>query len=147
LRTGGLYASPREALSAVQGDYLYWTGKLTDSSFQLSLAVIAANWAVFGSVRGILANAWARSSLFLVLLSLAAGVLGAKWMSELHRKRVEYAEQDLDRWDREHAAALARRDPWPFTRMIELLGRWTRELKTWLPLAAGIAFIVALLTS
>lgn len=146
-RTGALYGSASEGLKSVQDDYLYWTGKLTDSSFQLSFAVIAANWAVFGSVQGILNNLWAKGSLFLVLVSLALGLLGAKLMGELHRKRVEYAEQDLQRWNEEYAAALVRRSPWPFTKAIERLGRSMRELKAWLPLAAGIAFLVALLTS
>src|SRR5947209_1299855 len=54
--SGALYQSPGEALKAVREDYLYWTEKLTDTSLQLSYAVIAANWAVFGSVDKLLSN-------------------------------------------------------------------------------------------
>jgi len=39
--SGALYQSANEALKAVQDDYLYWTEKLTDTSLQLSYAVIA----------------------------------------------------------------------------------------------------------
>jgi hypothetical protein len=95
----------------------------------------------------VLNNAWARSSIFLVVASLALNVLGAKWMGELHRKRVDYAAADVDRWTRECAASLGRHDPWPFTRGIEHLGRAMRELRTWLPLAAGALFLAGLLAS
>lgn len=144
-RSGALYSNSGEGLKAVREDYHYWTGKLTESSFQLSLAVIAANWAVFGSVQRILDSCWAKSSLFLVIVNLAFSLLGAKWMGELHRERVDYAAEDLKRWEQECAAALGRRDPWPFTKKIERLGRILREVRTWLPLVAGAAFLVALL--
>ncbi len=35
-------------------------------------------------------------------------------------------------------------DPWPFSSMIERLGRLLRECKTWLPLTGGTTFLVAL---
>lgn len=62
----GLYTTSSDAPKAVRDDYHYWTGKLTDSSFQLSLAVIAANWPVFSSASGILCNWWAKLSIALV---------------------------------------------------------------------------------
>lgn len=142
-----LYATSGEALKAVKDDYHYWTEKLTESSFQLSLAVIAANWAVFSKVEKILSNVWAKSSLLLVLLCLAVNLLGAKRMGELHRKRVEYAESDSGRWGKEFSDTADKRDPWPFTNEIENLGRWMRELKAWLPIAAGLAFLIALFCS
>lgn len=146
-RAGTLYGNAGDGLKAVREDYLYWTGRLTDTSFQLSLAVIAANWAVFGSVPQLLDSTWAKTSLSLVVLSLGLSLLGAKCMGELHRKRIDYAAEDLDRWETECSRALGRRDPWPFTARIERLGRWMRELKTWLPVAAGAAFLTALLVS
>lgn len=57
-----LYQNPNDALKAVREDYLYWTGKLTDTSWQLSYAIIAANWAVFGSVDKLLGNLWSKLS-------------------------------------------------------------------------------------
>lgn len=143
--TGALYESPSEALKAVREDYLYWTEKLTDTSLQLSYAVIAANWAVFGSVDKLLSNLWSRLSMGLVVSALLLSVFGAKWMGELHRKQVDHAESDLERWDAEFKANAGKRVPWPFTNGIERLGRVTREMKAWLPLLAGMAFLIALL--
>lgn len=144
-RGGALYSSSSDGLRAVREDYLYWTGRLTETSFQLSLALIAANWAVFGSVQQILGSFWAKLSLLLVVVSLGLSVVGAKWMSELHRERVDYAAENLERWEKECSAALGRRDPWPFTSKIEQVGRWMRELRLWLTVLAGVAFLVALL--
>ena len=58
-----LYKDPNAAATAVKESYDYWTGKLTESSFALSLAVIGANWAVFGSVDRVLNNIWSELSI------------------------------------------------------------------------------------
>lgn len=140
-----LYESPNEALKAVSDDYLYWTGKLTDTSLQLSYAVIAANWAVFGTVDKLLGNFWARLSVGLVISSLLLSLFGAKWMGELHKKQVDHAESDLARWEKEFNTNKGKRVAWPFTRTIEILGRVMREIKVWLPVLAGLAFLIALI--
>lgn len=142
-----LYAGPTEAAKAVHEDYLYWTGKLTDTSFQLSVAVIAANWAVFGSTQHLLANTWSKLSISVVILSVGTSLLGAKIMSELHRKRLEYAESDPARWKEEFDAAHGRSDPWPYTRVIEALAFLFRWCKTWLPLAGGALFLAGVAAS
>lgn len=144
--TEGLYQSPADALKAVREDYLYWTGNLTDTSLQLSYAVLAANWAVFGSVNGILESFWSKLSVALVVVALGLSVWGAKWMGELHRQRIDYAEADAPRWKTEFSETAGKRDPWPFTSKIESLGRLTRNAKTWFPLGAGVSFIIALLS-
>jgi hypothetical protein len=146
-RRATLYVDSSEGLKAVKEDFLYWTGRLTDSSFQLSLALIAANWAVFGSVAKILNNVWAKSSLGLVIISLAFNLVGAKWMADLHRRRINYAAEDPERWERDCSAAFGRLDPWPFTKGIDRLGGCLRAIKTWLPLLAGVLFLVALVTA
>jgi hypothetical protein len=76
--TDSLYKSAHEALKVVHDDYLYWTGKLTDTSLQLGYAIIAANWAVFGSVDKILKNPWSKLSVALVIIGLDLSVAGAK---------------------------------------------------------------------
>jgi hypothetical protein len=141
---GVLYGSPNKALEAVREDYLYWSGRLTDTSLQLSYAVIAANWAVFGSVDGILKSFWSKLSVALVIVGLGLSLAGAKWMSELHRKRIDYAA-NAPRWAGEFRDNTGKRSAWPFTSQIETLGRIFREAKTWLSLAAGLSFLVALL--
>lgn len=140
-----LYSDSSEALKAVRDDYHYWTGKLTDSSFELSVAVIAANWAVFGTVDRVLQSPWSRASIAIVVLSLLLSLLGAKIMGEAHRLRIEYAETDPSRWRGEFHATHGSDDPWPFTRGIVRLGRLLRECKTWLPITGGAAFFLALL--
>src|SRR6185369_4784476 len=114
-----------DAVKAVREDYLYWTGRLTETSLQLSYGVIAANWAAFGSVNGILNSLWSQLSLVLVIASLGMSVAGAKWMGELHRKRIDYAA-DANRWNAEFQAHSGKPGPWPFTRGIEASGRWLR---------------------
>jgi hypothetical protein len=140
-----LFASADEGTKAVREDFLYWTGKLTESSLQMSFAVIAANWAVFGSVQQVMNNFWAKASLSVVVTSVALSLVGAKHMGELHRRRAEYAVEDSERWEKEYAATLDGSEPWPFTNWIQLIGRVLRELKTWLPLVGGALFIIALL--
>ena len=94
--TGHLYETPSDALKAVHEDYHYWTGKLTESSFELSVAVIGANWAVFGSLAGILDNLCAQASISTVIVGLGINLVGAKWLGEMHRERIAYAESDLE---------------------------------------------------
>lgn len=139
-----LYQTPTDALKAVREDYLYWTGKLTDTSIQLSYAVIAANWAVFGSAHQILASFWSKLSVAMVIVALGVNLAGAKCMGELHRSQISDAESDRSRWDAKFAENAGKSDPWPFTKGIESLGRVMREAKTWLPLIAGILFLIAL---
>jgi hypothetical protein len=141
-----LYRTPNEAMQAIREDYLYWTGWLTDTSLQLSYAVIAANWAVFGSVDELLTSFWSKLSVGLVIVSLGLNVAGAKWMGELHRARIDYAETDTVRWQNEFEETAGKRDPWPFTRKIEKLGRGLREAKPWLPILASLSFLMALLS-
>src|SRR5688500_9205365 len=89
-----LYADAQEALRAVRDDYLYWTGKVTETSVQLSYAVLGANWAAFGSVNEIISNVWSKFSVFAIVLSLGVSVVGAQAMGEQHLKRINYAETD-----------------------------------------------------
>lgn len=141
-----LFESPKDALQAVRVDFLYWTGWLTDTSFQLSCAVIAANWAVFGSADKLLTSFWSNLSVGIVFVSLGLNVLGGKWLGELHRARIEYAETNAERWRDEFQKTAGKRDPWPFTGKIENVARASREAKTWLPILAGLSFLVALLS-
>lgn len=138
-----LYASPELALKAVTDDFLYWSGKLTDSSFQLSVAMIGANWAVFGSK--ILDNTWADLSVFAVLLSLGLNLLVTRLMTKLHRAQVGYAESDPARWRDEFARNTGKDSPYPFTKGIEDVGRVARELKTWLPMVSAFFFLLGVI--
>lgn len=142
-----LYASADEALKKVGSEFEYWTGRLTDASTQMCYALIGANWAIFGSVHGILSNGWAKCSLILVLVTLATGVAGAWYLSEALRRRVAYAEENLDRWEREYEHATQKGVSWPFTRAIEGCGLLLRWIKSTFTLLSGLFLIIGALVS
>ena len=140
-----LYGTPADALKAVHERYNYWTEKLTDSSFQLSLAIIASNWAAFGTVDKILSNNWAKLSLASVLLSLGINLVGTNVIGEQLRNRVLYAEGNTKRWQEEFEAAIGEQSSWPYTDNIDKVAKKLRWGKTWLPLLGGVLFLLALL--
>jgi hypothetical protein len=143
----GAYETSADALRAVGGEFNHWSEKLTDTSFQLSIALIAANWTVFGSVARVLENSWAKGSLFLVVLGLGVSLIGAKWMSEAHRRLYERAEGNLIQWEAEFRNSIGKRVAWPYTDTIEFWGRDLRECKVWMPLGGGALFLVGLVLS
>jgi hypothetical protein len=141
------YADAAEAQKGVQDDYEYWTGRLTDLSFQLSLAIIGANWAVFGNVAAILHNPWAKASLASIILGIGINLLGTKHLGELLDQRVEYANADHARWEAEYKAyakGSAATKNWPFTAKTDGIARFLREVKTWAPVLAGSLFLIGL---
>jgi hypothetical protein len=139
-----LYSTPEAALTSVRDDYLYWTGKLTESSFALSLAVIGANWAVFGSVDRVLNNIWAELSIATVILSLVISLIGNGWLGRLLHQRIEYAEQDPTRWRKEFNEIASTSKYWPSTKRIDDWARFFRVAKIVLPIIGGGFFVIAL---
>ena len=142
----GLYENPQAALKLIQDDYHYWTGKLTDSSFALSLAVIGANWAAFGSIDKVLNNTCAEISIAAVILSLVFSLIGNWYLGGLLRKRIAYAEQDAARWHQEFTENAGKSTPWPSTEWIERLAAGFRFLRTFLPVIGGVFFLIAFFT-
>jgi hypothetical protein len=143
---GGLYDSPQAAVNSVREDYFYWTGKLTESSFVLSLAVIGANWAVFGSVDKILNNICAEISIAFVMLNLVISLIGNAWLGRLLRQRIDYAEHDRTRWEKEFVTKADKVTPWPYTQTINCWGAVFRIAKIFLPIIGGAFFLIALFT-
>lgn len=139
----GIHESPTAALKDVCGAFNDWSKGLTDTSLQMCFGLVAANWLVFGSVKGILHYKLAMASLCLVLLSLACNLLGAYLMSEWFRLRVEYAEKDDARWDSEYRRYAGIGHAWPYTNTIECATKVLRFLKMMLPLVSGVCLIVA----
>ena len=135
------YANSDEALKDVQDTYIDWTRKLSETSFQLSLAIIGANWAAFGAVDKILSNVWAKFSLIVVIADLAINLIGTWRMSEILGRKVNYARKDTQGWNKDWGE---KEYPWPFTRESEGLSRFLREVKVWFPLVAAALFFVAL---
>lgn len=139
-----LYPSPADALKAVHERFNYWSAKLTDSSYTLSLAVIGANWAVFGSVDKVLHNVPSELSLLCVILGLGINLVGVKYLAEAHSEQVGVGECDHRGWEAKFLATLGKPDPFPYTEKIVKLARFLRECRVWLPLLGGIFFLVAL---
>jgi len=140
-----LYESPQDKAKSLHDDYLYWTGRLTESSFALSLAVIGANWAVFGSVDRVLSNPWSEASIAAVIVSLVINLFGSWKLGGKLRKRIEYAESDPGRWQKEFNEAAGKIAPWPSTANIDRWAKTLRFVRTFLPAIGGACFIFALL--
>jgi hypothetical protein len=137
------YSNGDEALKAVEADFQYWSGKLTESSFQLCIGIVAANWAVYHTVDNLRAEPCAVWSIGLVVIALGLSLVVAKRMSEAHREQCEFAEKNKTDWD--NACKSSHTPPeWPFTAEIENIGWVARELKTWLPVLAGVLFLISL---
>lgn len=146
-RTDTLYASAGDALRAVRDDFHYWTSRVTDSSLQLALAVVAANWALFNSAAELRTNLWAQLSLAVVVAGVAIGLVGAKYLGDLHSRQIAHAGADPEQWKREALEALRHGGPWPYTEQIVRVGWVLREIRTWSPLLAFAFFLGALFTA
>jgi hypothetical protein len=137
--------TPQKALEQIHGDYRVWTKNLTDSSFQLSLGLLGANWAAFQQVGDLVNNLWAKWSVILVVIGLLVNLMGALLLSEMLRRRHFYAEADLARWEREHAAAPSGPDdPWPSTKGLDEVAAKLRLAKVIFPVLSAILFLCAL---
>ena len=140
------YESSADGYKKVRDEYEYWTGKLTDTSMQLSYAVIAANWAVFGTANQVLHNRYSKWSIALVLFSLVVNLFGSWLLGELHRSRAVGAETRSVEWKLEWKRYKEHTNPlWPFTRSIIAVATVMRQIKVWFPLAGGGLFLIALL--
>lgn len=141
----GLYKTPEDAKESVSKAYDDWSGNLSTTSLQMCYALIAANWTIFGSVNGILRSDWAKWSILMVLVALASSVIGSGILSELLRRRVNYAEADYPRWDSEFRAAYGKEDPWPYTELIDSIGASLRWIKAGLTLISGLLLVIGAL--
>jgi hypothetical protein len=119
--------------------------QIDGKQFCLSLAVIGANWAVFGSVDKIRDNIWAELSIAFVILSLGISLIGNGWLGQLLRRRIEYAEKNQVRWRKEYQNA-AKSRYWPSTEKIDRLAERFRFAKIALPVIGGALFLIALFT-
>lgn len=144
--SGGLYASPTEALKSVSDYYVYWSGKLTETSLQMNYALIGANWAVFGAksgLSGILGNQWARWSMLLTLAALLINLVAAFVLSQLLEHRIDYAEMDIPRWTQQYKESSGKKVAWPFTKSINGTGSVVRWLRTVLTITSGVLLMIA----
>jgi len=140
------WGTAADGFKALRTDYHYWTERLTSVSFQIWLALVAANWAVFGSVDHIINNVSSKFSIFVVTTGVAADVVCAWRMGELHRREIDKANADLSTWERRWKDGWNNpKERWPFTRNIERTGAGFRVAKVFLMALAWALFGFALL--
>ncbi|MFT3783533.1 MAG: hypothetical protein QM790_16085 [Nibricoccus sp.] len=143
---GGLFETPAAALRDVRDLYNKWTANLTQRSFELSVGVIAANWAVLGK-EAFNSSFWAKLSIVIVFSGLALTLFGTWHMARLLDYRVKNAEKNPANWKKGFDDSKGKVDPWPYTQKIEDLGSTLRLLKTFAPLLGGLFFVIAVIQS
>ncbi len=142
--TRSLYQTPVDATKAIQERFLYWTGKLTDTSLQLCFAVIAANWAVFRTTDDILKNCWSRASIVLVIFGMGCNLVSTFLIGNSLSERIDYAEANLPRWQNEYSQNVGKPTPWPYSEKSVMLSRIARHIRLWVPIFGGATFIETL---
>ena len=138
------FTNAGEATSELFTSFGAWSSNLAAWSMQLAYAVIAANWAAHGNTTNILHNWAAKSSMAVAVGFLALHLLLTGWMTWRYGKRLDYADANKARWEKEFETSAKEPSPWPYTGFIEGLGTFIRLLRIWLPLAAGLLFILSL---
>jgi hypothetical protein len=142
----GQFLDPGAARAAVSEYYQSWSKQLTDRSFELSIGLIGANWAVFGGVAKIMSNRWAQGSIAVVVVGLLATLLATWVLTELLRMQVHYALADPARWRSEWEDKGGKLNEWPYTTTIEVVGNVQRLIKAVVPIIGGVLFFLALLS-
>lgn len=139
------YANPAEGLQAVGRWFDAWSRALSDRSVQLAYALVAANWAIFGSRDEIMNSSLAKLSISFALLFLALNLVISRVLVERLRSRFVFAESHPRKWEEEFMNSIGESTPWPSTRAIDRLARTLREVRTWVPLTSGLFFLIAVL--
>lgn len=142
------YTGAGDGLKILAGDFNYWSQRLSDSSTQMSLAVIAGNWACYGSAQAVMRSGCALLSIGIIFSSLALTLFTSCWLSELHRRAYYQAENDWAAWEsrfKKYRRGEIKNDPWPTTELIDCVTRVARYAKTALPLVAGAILVVGAL--
>jgi hypothetical protein len=65
-------------------------------------------------------------------------------MAREYGERCDYADADKERWNREFEQSATAKSCWPYTPEIEKRGEFLVQMRTWLPIAAGVLFFVSL---
>lgn len=125
--------------------HLEWDKRTYEASLALNAGVVAAVWAIWGSVQAIQHNGWAVAALCIVGLGLLSNLVMAFLLTELHRRRGDYAASDADRWYRlaqRFEAGTDPEDPFPFTVTIQRTKNSFRAIRLVLPVLGVSALVV-----
>lgn len=138
------FKSAAEATSELHDHFGSWTAGLGKYGLQVTFAVMAANWALYGSNAALLQNPWAKWSMvtavaYLTLLLLSMGYM--VWQSWARR---QYADTDKARWAREFKATADRPSAWPYSASMEHLGNVMAALHVLGPLLSGTLLLISI---
>lgn len=138
------YESPVAGQKQLSERYGYWTAKIGDLSFQASLALIAANWAVFS---GDLENhSFAVASVLIALLSVVASLAGAAYLAALHFKAFDLSQKRKADWLRQWEESDHHTSTWPFNASIIRGGVCLTLVRLGLPILAGFFLLLAVVS-
>jgi hypothetical protein len=144
--TNELDDSPGAARKRVHERYKAYGERVDAFSIQFCYALIAANWALFESTKGILSNPYATWSLVLVLFTLGATLLTNTLITAALARRVDGAYKNEAKWNQEYEDAKRTHDiVWPYTRFILWGADLVRWGKTVLPLVAGVLLLLGII--
>jgi hypothetical protein len=139
-----------EACKEVHEGFNAWSSGAPSFGRQMAYAIIAANWAVHATgdhlATSILSNHWAKCSMIVTLCYLGVNLILAWFMGILYDRRVTYTETDKDRWEREFNAyqTASAESSWPYTMLIEMLGKLYRFINMFFPLLGGVLLVVSM---
>ncbi len=136
-----VYKSPAEGLRALQADYLRWTSRITDISFQCCLALIAANWALHSGKGELLKNAWATWSVSLALGAVLLSLLGAFVLATGTYNAFYEASKDPGNWRSRWDPSERIPSEWPYTSGLIKTALFFTHLKVWVPIISGACFV------
>ncbi|MBS1581772.1 MAG: hypothetical protein JST66_06175, partial [Bacteroidetes bacterium] len=126
--------------------HLEWDKRTYEASLALNVGVVAAVWAIWGSVRAIQHNGWAVAALCIVGFGLLINLVMAFFLTELHRRRGDYAASNAEEWARlaqRFEAKTDPNDPFPFTVTIQRTKNGFRAIRVVLPVLGVAALVVA----
>ena len=141
---GTRFEHASDATKELHEQFNDWSAAVPKYGLQVALALIAANWAIYGGRAVILSNPLSKWSIAVAVLYLGFNLAGVWWMTRQYDKRKIYADEDVGRWKREYAASVGVTTHWPYTRAIDNFGGLMRYVHTFAPLLSGLLLLVSL---
>lgn len=139
------FESASDATRELHEQFNDWSAAVSKYGQQLALALIAANWAIFGTRAAILLNPFSRWSIAVAVFYLGANLAGAAWITHQFDRRKIYADDDVGRWKRQYQASIGKRTNWPYTAAIDRFGGRMRVVHTIAPILSGILLLISII--
>lgn len=141
---GTRFENASDATKELHEQFNDWSAAVPKYGLQVALALIAANWAIYGGRAVILSNPFSKWSIVVAVLYLGFNLAGVWWMTRQFDKRKIYADEDVGRWKREYADSIGVTTHWPYTPAIDNFGGFMRYIHTFAPLFSGVLLLASL---